>query len=52
MLSNIETQETNTKNGKRRGKKVAVAEPTFTVDQVTDEFINATQFFQKRIVKE
>ena len=54
MLSNIETYETKPKNGSRgRPKKNAVVvEPTLTVDQVTDEFINATKFFQKRIVKE
>ena len=49
MFTNIEAQEVKPKG---RPKKNGPSEPTFTVDQVTDEFINATQFFQKRIVKE
>lgn len=51
MLDNIEVVKP--KNGKGRPKKNATpAEPTLSIDQVTDEFVNATAFFQKRIVKE
>lgn len=51
MLDNIDVVKP--KNGKGRPKKNATpVEPTLSIDQVTDEFVNATEFFQKRIVKE